>query len=154
MHAYMMHHAFYTADLVGAKRTILGLWRLSSTCFLLLNSLLFCSCSLGFYGGLSSFLFSLSESLAVGSTCFYTWPCQIRMLQRASHAVLPILHRQKTLSPYLILHRCPRIMYVSVNLVPRRCPAFRRLQTTFQWHLASWEWAQIDIPSMTSNWHS
>ena len=51
--------------LVGAKRTVPGLWRLSNTCFLLLNSLLFSFCSLGFYGGLTSSLFCSSESLAV-----------------------------------------------------------------------------------------
>ena len=42
--------------LVGVRKTIPGLWRLSSTCFLLLNFLLFSFCSLGFYGGLTNAL--------------------------------------------------------------------------------------------------
>ena len=45
--------------------TLPGLWRFSNTYFLLLNSLLFSFCSLGFYGGLTSSPFSLSLSLAV-----------------------------------------------------------------------------------------
>ena len=42
--------------LVEVRRTIPGLWRLSSMCFLLLNSLLFSFCSLGFYSGLTNAL--------------------------------------------------------------------------------------------------
>ena len=89
-----------TASLVGAKRTIPGLWRLSSTCFLLLNSFLISSCSLGFYGGLTSspFLCQSRQPSAL-STRLCTWLRQIRTLWRSSHAVLPALHRQETLSP-------------------------------------------------------
>ena len=44
--------------IVGAKRKIPGLWRLFSTCFLLLNSL-FSSCSFGLYGELPLCFFFL-----------------------------------------------------------------------------------------------
>ena len=58
-------HIVHAGGARGVSGTIPGLWRLSSTCFLLLNFFLFSSCSLGFYGGLTSAFF-LSESLAVG----------------------------------------------------------------------------------------
>ena len=56
---------FYTGSQMNSTWLVETLQYVLST-FLLLNSLFFCSCSLGFYGGLTSLLFSLSESLAVG----------------------------------------------------------------------------------------
>ena len=50
-------NSLYTAGLVEAKSTIPGA--------LLLNFFLFSSCSLGFYGGMTSSVFFLSELLAV-----------------------------------------------------------------------------------------
>ena len=63
---------------------------------------------------------------------------------------------KKRCPPYSILHRHPCIMHVSVSLIPRPRPAFRRMQyeATFQWHpihgsghkLTFRAWPQIDIP--------
>ena len=108
---------FYATGLVGAKRRIPGLWRLSNRCILLLNSMLFSSCSPGFYGGLTAF-----------STCFYTWFRQIHTLRRPIHTVLPVLHAKKC-PPQL----CP----------PSTSSCDARFSDTC---LTFWPWVQIDIP--------
>ena len=83
------YHKLCTVGLEGAQWAIPGLWRLSNMCFLLLSSVLFSSCSLGFYSGLHDFFaFFFSES-----------PAQFHTLWRPSHVVLPILHHQEMLPP-------------------------------------------------------
>ena len=92
MHAYdasrhSKHHAWMgrvaqvsgIARLVGVQRAVQNNGNVKSepkylaceessipACFLLLNSFLFSSCSLGFHSGLTSLFYSLSELLAVG----------------------------------------------------------------------------------------
>ena len=105
---------FYTAGLVGANRTIPGLWRLSSTCFLLLNTLLFCSRSM--VDWLICFFFvRVAYCPAALSTRFCTWLRQIRTLRRPSCAVLPILRYQNTSS-----WRRRVLMHVVSDILPGR----------------------------------
>ena len=117
---------------VGGKITIPGLWRLSNTCFLLLNSLLFYFCSLGFYGGLTSLLFSLSESLVIG------W-----IQHSFLHLTLPNTYIAKG-QPHSPHPQSLRIV-PSINVLEY----WMHVSVTH-----SWPWVQIDIPSVTSNWHS
>ena len=121
---------------VGARRTIPGLWRLFNTCFLLLNSLLFSFCSLGFYGGLTSLLLSLSQSLAIQHS-FLRLSQQVCTLRRVSCTALPVLHRWES-SPQL----CPLVPSTSLSI-----------ECAFQWRISEHErkltvqaWPQIDIP--------
>ena len=105
--------------------TIPGLWRLSNTCFLLLNSFLFSSCSLGFYGRLTPLLSSLSESLAVG--------CVQHLFL---HLTLPNTYIAKA-QPH-----CPPRPPSPRNVPPQLCPC-----EMYVWVMPdSWAWAQIDIP--------
>ena len=122
------------AGLVGAQRTVQNngnvksehntwLWRLSNTCFLLLNTFLFSCCSLGSYGGLTSLpFFSDTKPLAAFSTHFWTWLRRIRMLQRPSRAALPALHHPKMLSQCCVIHISvmPEFLTVSANWHSKR----------------------------------
>ena len=104
-------------------------------------------CSLGFYGGLTSSLFSLSESLASAafSTRFCTWLRQVRTLRRASRAVLPVLHRREA-SPQLR----PPAPSTSSSINARFNDAF--LSMSVNWH--SERDLKLTFPSDTANWHS
>ena len=95
------------AGLVGVKRTIPGLWRLPDTCFL--HFVLF-------------LLFWFLQWTDCVQHSFLHLTPQIRMLQRPSCAILPVLYRQETLSP----HRhpedehkltCPLVMQVALMLL-------------------------------------
>ena len=90
---------FYTAGLVGAKITIPDLWRLSSMCFLLLNSLLFSW--LLRWSDLFAFFFVrvASRRLRSALVSALDYAKYVRC-EGPSRAVLPVLHRQET-SPQL-----------------------------------------------------
>ena len=118
--------------LVGGKITIPGLWRLSNMCFLLLNALLFSFCSLGFYSGLTSLLFSLSESLVIGC-----------IQHSFLHLTLPNTHIAKG-QPHSSHPQSLRIV-PSINVLEY----WMHVSVTH-----SWPWVLIDIPSVTSTWHS
>ena len=81
-------------DNVKSEIKYLACARISNKCFLLLNSFSFFRRSIGFYLGQTSLLF-VSELPAIScvSICLCTWICKIRTLRRASHTVLPFLHR-------------------------------------------------------------
>ena len=63
--------------------------------FLLLNSFLFLSCNLGFYGGLTSFFFSSSKSTAIGCIqhSFLHLTLPRTYVAKASRTVFYMLHR-------------------------------------------------------------
>ena len=107
---------FYTAGLVAAKRTIPGLWRHSGTCFLLLNSLLFCSCSLGFYSGLTSaFFFVRVTSHRLRSALVSALDSAKYVCYEGPATLFSLTSIAKKRPPNFVLHRRPRVMHVSVT---------------------------------------
>ena len=118
--------------IVGAKWTIPDLWRLSSMCFLLLNSFLFSSCSLGFYGGLPLCLFFLRVPSSLLQSALISTLDSAKYIHCKCPAHCP---SRPPLPRNSVLHRRPCVMHISVM------PNF-------------WAWAQIDIPSVRVNCHS
>ena len=110
----------------GSQKNNTWLVKTLHTCFLLLNSFLFSSCSLGFYGGLP-LCFFLSESPAVGcvqhSLLHLTPPNTY--VAKAQLRCPPVLHRQETPSFIDVIpkHDC----HVHTH-IPRIDPSFRALR--------------------------
>ena len=96
---------------MAAKRTISGLWRLSS--FLFLNSLLFCSCSLGFYGGLTTAFFFVTVASRRLRSAFVSTLDSAKYVRCGGPAALssPSSIAKKRCPPSSVLH--PRIMHAS-----------------------------------------
>ena len=107
------------------RSPIPDLWRLSSMCFLLLNTFLFSSCSLGFYGGLTSLLFFVSESTscwlhsalvsALDSANVYIAKAQLHCPPHppSPRTIVPPLP-PPPLPPNSVPHRRPHVVHVSV----------------------------------------
>ena len=110
--------------IVGAKRTIPGLWRLSSTCFLLLNSFLLSSRSFGLYGGLPLCLFFLK----VASRRLRSAP-----LDSAKDA----------------RYEGPAALSSPSSIAKKLRPS-----STSSRYVTPDSWGQIDIPGVSANWHS
>ena len=150
MHAYdasccSKHHALIgraaqvagVTRLVGVQRAaqnngnvkneckLSGLWRISSTCFLLLIFFLFSSCSLSFYDGLTSWFYSLSESLAVScvqQSLLHLTPPNTYVAKAQLHYPLRLL-LPKTSSRRCVMHVVSDILLgVTSNLysIPKR----------------------------------
>ena len=101
-------------------------------CILLLNSFFFFCHSLGFNGGLTSLLFFFSEFPAIGCIqhLFMHLVLQNTYVTKGQPRCLPLPPSPRNVVPTLSCN--PRIWY------PPR----------------AWARVQINIPSMTSNWHS
>ena len=111
------------AGLVGAQRTIPGLWRLSNTCFLLLNSFLFSFCSL--YGGLTSLLFCLRASSRLLCSALVSALDSAKYVRCEGPAVqsYPSSIGIKRRPPTSVLHQRPdRVMWYNHTCIDAQVP--------------------------------
>ena len=135
---YIKPHKFYTAGLVGAKKTVPGLWRLSSMCFLLFEVfvVLFLLCWLLRWTDLFAFFFFVRVASCWLRSALVSTLDSAKYVCCKGPAALssPSSIAKKHCPPCFILHRRARIMYISVTFIPRPHPAFHRLQyeATFQ----------------------